>query len=83
MKKLEVCGLEQSKLDPCLFIGNTVIAVMYVDNILMWSTDDIHMIDLARMLNKEGIDLEEENYAARFIGVKVTKTSRGMMVTTK
>ena len=33
--KLEFCGLRKIKLDLCLFIGYTVIAVMYVDNILM------------------------------------------------
>ena len=76
-----MCGLEQSKLDPCLFIGDSVIAVMHVDNILMWSTDDNHMIDLERMLNKEGVDLEEENDAAGFLGVKMIKTPRSMMVT--
>ena len=38
--KLEFCGLKQIKLDPCLFIGDTVIAVMYVDDILMWYTED-------------------------------------------
>ena len=60
VEKLEICGLEQSKPDPCLFIGESVIAVMYVDVILMWSTDDNHMIDLARMLNKEGVDLKKK-----------------------
>ena len=40
VNKLEFCGLKKSKLDPCLFIGDTVIAVMYVDDILMWYTED-------------------------------------------
>ena len=40
VEKLEFCGLKKSKLDPCLFIGDTVIAVMYVDDILMWYTED-------------------------------------------
>ena len=57
--KLDFCGLKQSKLDPCLFTGDTVIAVMYVDDILMWSTEDQHMVDLGKLLNKNGVDLEE------------------------
>ena len=59
VEKLELCGLKQSKLDPCVFIGDTVIAVMYVNNLLMWSTEDKHMIDLGQMLNKADIDIEE------------------------
>ena len=58
--KLEICGLEQSKLDPCLFIGDTVIVVMYVGDIVMWSTDENHRIDLAQLLNKEGDDVKGE-----------------------
>ena len=80
MEKHGVCGLEQRKLDPCLFIGDTVIAVMYVNTILMWSTDDNHMIDLAQLLNKEGVGLEKESNAVGFLGVKTTKTSGGMVV---
>ena len=42
----------------------------------MWSTDDNHMIDLAQLLNKERVELEEEEHdAAGFLGVKMTKTS--------
>jgi hypothetical protein len=33
-EKLEACGLEQSKFDPCLFVGTKVILVIYVDNII-------------------------------------------------
>ena len=51
VEKLEFCGLKKSKLDPCLFIGDTVIAVMYVENILMWSTEDQNMTDLTKLLN--------------------------------
>ena len=46
VEKLEVYGLEQSKLDPRLFIGGTVIAYMYAYDRLMWSTADNHIIDL-------------------------------------
>ena len=83
VEKLEFCGLQQSKLDPCLFIGDTVIAVMYVDDLLMWSTEDNHMIELGQLLNKAGVDIEEENDAAGFLGVKLTKTPEGSMMMTQ
>jgi hypothetical protein len=30
-------GMEVSKLDPCLFVGERVTAVVFVDNILFWA----------------------------------------------
>ncbi len=33
-EKLVKCGMEQSDLDPCLFISNKVICVVYMDNLL-------------------------------------------------
>ena len=41
------------------------------------------MIDLAQLLNKEGVDLEEENDAAGFLEMRMTKTSGYMMVMTQ
>ena len=55
--KLEFCGLKQIKLDMCLFIVDTVIAVMYVDDILRWSTEDQNMSDLTKLLNTEVVDI--------------------------
>ena len=60
-----------------------MIAVMYVNNLLMWSTEDKHVIDLGQLLNKAGVDIEEENDAVGWIGVKLTKTSAGSMMMTQ
>ena len=35
------------------------IALMYVDDILMCSTEDQNMIDLTNLLNTEVVDIEE------------------------
>ena len=32
--KRKLCGMVQSKMDPCLFIGKKVLAIIYVDDIL-------------------------------------------------
>ena len=58
VEKLEFCGLKQNKLDTGLFIGDVVISVMCVDDILMWSTGDQNIIDLTKLLNTEVIDIE-------------------------
>ena len=57
VNKLEFCGLKQGNLYPCLFIGEAFISVMYVDNILMWSTEYQNMINLEKLLNTEGVDI--------------------------
>ena len=72
-KKLIESGLNQSELDPCLFIGEKVIAVLYVDDILMWSTDAKHIYDLGDLLRSKGVELEEEGDAAGFLGVQLTR----------
>ena len=37
--KIKLCGMQQSKMDPCLFIGDKVMAIIYVDDILFWSVE--------------------------------------------
>ena len=37
--KLEACGFEQSKFDPCMFIGPDVICVVYVNDLIFWLKD--------------------------------------------
>ena len=37
VEKLEVCGMSQSKLD---FIGQNVIFIHYVDDLLFWSKNE-------------------------------------------
>ena len=35
-------GMQVSKLDPCTFVGDKVISLAFVDDILFWSTDDAY-----------------------------------------
>ena len=39
--------MKQSELDPCLFIGEKVICIVYVDDLLFWARDDNDINDLA------------------------------------
>ena len=67
--KIKLCGMQQSKMDPCLFIGYKVIEIIYVDDILFWSVDENKIHDLAINLLLQGVDLEQEDYAAGFLVV--------------
>jgi hypothetical protein len=66
--KLKAC-LEQSKFDPCLSIGPDVICVVYVDNLFLWSKDVPQINRVAMELCKLGVDLEQEDNVADFLGV--------------
>ena len=67
-------------IQPCLFVGDTVITVMYVDDMIMWSTHKDHIYASGELLRAEGVEHEEEDDAAGFLGVKIVKdTKTGLM----
>jgi hypothetical protein len=68
-EKLKQVGLNQSRFDPCLFIGPDVICVVYVDDLIFWSWDLTHVDRVAVELCKLGVALEQEEDAAGFLGV--------------
>ena len=72
-EKLETCGLEQSKFDPCLFVGDKVICVVYVDDLICWSKDTLEINNAALQLRDLGVDLEQEDDAAGFLGVTLER----------
>ena len=52
---------------------------MYVDDILMWSTEESRMLELGTNITNIGVDLEEENDCANFLGVNLQKTGNQMI----
>jgi hypothetical protein len=65
--------LEQSKFDPCLFVGEKVICVVYVDDLIFWSKDTVAINDSAMQLRELGVDLEQEYDTAGFLGVTLER----------
>ncbi len=51
-------GMTVTKLDPCMFVGDKVIAVAFVDDILFWSTDEAYINQLGNTLRLHGLLLE-------------------------
>ena len=78
-EKLKICGLEQTTVDPCLFAGPTVICICYVDDLLFWARDPADIDRLAISLIEAGVDLEEEDDAAGFLGVHMEKARGGTL----
>ena len=73
----------QSKMDLCLFIGEKVMAIIYVDNILFWSLDvnDIH--EKAMKLREQGVNLEQEDDTTGFLGVTLDRDETTGLMETK
>jgi hypothetical protein len=44
VEKMDICGMKQSKLDPRLFVGDHVIAILWVDDLLFWFKDKNHVL---------------------------------------
>ncbi len=72
-EKLGNCRLPQALFDPCLFIGEKVIAICYVDDLIFWTRNEKDIVELAVQLHAEGVDLEQEDDAARFLGVHIER----------
>ncbi len=59
--------------DPCLFVGTKVICVVYVDDLIFWSKDTLSINDSAMQLRELGMDLDQEDDAAGFLGVTLER----------
>ena len=72
-KAMEDFGMTISRLGPCLFVGDKVLCISYVDDILFWENDKGGIIELGIKLHSQGLLLEQEDDAAGFLGVCLTK----------
>ena len=67
--KMELCSMVQSNMGTCIFIEKKVMAIIYVDNILFWSVNENDIHKKAMKLRKKGVNLEQEDDTAGFLGV--------------
>jgi hypothetical protein len=59
----------QSKLDPCLFVGEKVICISYVDDFIFWACNEKDIHHIVMKLRVVGVDLEQETDAAGLLGI--------------
>ena len=65
-------GMSPSELDPCLFVGPSVIAVIYVDDVLLYSKSTSEIDRLLENLKTGGISIRKEGTAEGFLGVDIS-----------
>jgi hypothetical protein len=77
--QLESVGLEQCiDVDPCLFISDKVICLVYVDDTLFFSPDLKNIDDLLRRLeDSKQMQFNIEDEVAGFLGVNIDRSQDG------
>ena len=71
--KLELphIGFKQSASDPCLFISEKVLCLVYVDDTLLFSPKQEYIDDVISKLKAKDMTLETESDVAGFLGVNI------------
>lgn len=82
-KNLETCGFKQSKFDPCLFISDKVICLVYVDDCLFYSPHQADIDTIIEDIRGTGMDLHKEDDVAGFLGVLIEKNENGLISLTQ
>ncbi|KAL7523285.1 hypothetical protein ACHAWF_000456, partial [Thalassiosira exigua] len=71
--RLERQGLKKSSYDPCLFLNNDFIVVIYVDDVLIYGRSDEKIDGLIKRLCKAEILLRREGTAKGYLGVNIER----------
>ena len=59
-------------MDPCVFIGDGIIVLVYVEDCLVFSQDKDNINQLIDKLNnKEKLDLTDEGDVDKYLGVDI------------
>ena len=61
----------QSNLDPCIFIGDELICIVYVDDLIFWGKYESDIHDLAMKFRDLRVDIEQEEDEAGIMGVNL------------
>lgn len=81
--KLEELGFEASEADPCLFVSDKVICLVYVDDTLFFSREESDIDSVISGLRSLGMELEEESDVAGFLGVHIERRDDGSIKLTQ
>ncbi len=66
-------GLSASKFDPCLFMTNSLIVIIYVNDILIYERSEEEIDNLIKQLKNDDIALHKEDTVKGYLGVDIQK----------
>jgi Reverse transcriptase (RNA-dependent DNA polymerase) len=75
--KLQALGFSSCDSDPCLFVSDKCICLVYVDDTLLYARSQSDIDDVVNGLRNLKMDLEEESDVAGFLGVLVDRRPDG------
>jgi hypothetical protein len=75
--KLVSLGFKAGDADPCLFVSDKCICLVYVDDTLLFAWKRLDIENVVTGLKHLGMDLEEEDDVAGFLGVLVKSLPDG------
>ena len=73
----EKIGFKQSVSDPCMFIGDEVIALTYVDDVLFFSKSSEKIDSKIKALQAKNFKLTVEDNVYSFLGVEMSRLPNG------
>ena len=72
--KLESIGFKNNEeVDPCLFVSDKVVCLVYVDDTLFYSSKQEYIDEAIKQLQEADMDLEIEGTVAGFLGVHIER----------
>ena len=76
---LEAEGFKQSVSDPCMFIGNGMVVLTYVDDVLFFGKDGKKIDAKIKAIENRGLKLTIEEDVYAFLGVEVVRLPNGII----
>jgi hypothetical protein len=73
-------GFRQSQIDPCLYLRNNCIMVVYVDDCLLFGPTDKDVLDTINEL-KQHFLLDDEGEVKNFLGIHVARDPKSRTIT--
>ena len=70
---LEKSGFKSSTTDQCLFLGDNIICVVYVDDYLFFACDSLNIAAMIKDLQKD-FSLEPKEDVEAFLGIQICRT---------
>ena len=64
-------NLQPSKFDPCLFMNESLIVIIYVDDVLVYDKQEADINNLIQSLKNDDIALHKEGTAEGYLGVDI------------
>ena len=75
-------SINPSKVDPCVFVGDDIFVLVYVDDCLIFSQekDKINQL-IDKLNNKEKLDLTDEGDVDKYLGVEIERNKEDKSIT--